>query len=328
MLGSAVVERLRPRGLICLTRRQPVPAVPNVVVDLADDRLGLDRAAYDRLVAETAVIVHCAARTGFRVGRETMMSTNRDGTGNLLKLAERGGARFVHVSSAFVARRRYAPAEPPAGQPSPWHYLDSKQAAEDLVGASAVPSVIVRPSVVIGDSATGQITTQQGFHTMLESFCKGLLPIVPFEAESTVDFVPQDIAAGAIADIVADPAVTGERWLTSGSHAVTAEAISVACCAVMAEAGREPRRPRFAPPDMVDRLILPTFAPVLPPRLLRMFLGLVAMGRLFGPDREPFPTSLPPLVAGVPLGQVMRQALEANIRYSSDLPAHVRDEAA
>lgn len=324
LLGSAVVDLLRLRGLVCLTRRTPVDGVPNVTVDLTDDRLGLTTEAYDRLLEGTEVVLHSAALTGFRVTREDAMATNRDGTGNLLKLAERSGARFVHVSSAFVARRVHAPADRPAGQPSPWNYLDSKQAAEELVGASAAPSVIVRPSVVIGDSATGKANAQQGFHTMLEAVCNGLLPIIPFEAETAVDFVPQDIVAEAIAGIVADPSVTGERWLTSGPDALTVEAVVLACLGIMAETGRAPRKPRFVAPETVDRLILPTFSSVIPPKLLRKFLGLVAMGRLFGPDREPFPTSLSAMIGDAPRGKVMLEALESNIRYSWGTPAAPR----
>jgi nucleoside-diphosphate-sugar epimerase len=314
LLGSAVVDRLRHLRPVCLTRRSPVDPVTDVAVNLGEERLGLSQADYRRLADRTEVVVHCAALTGFQVSLADAMAVNRDGTRNLLRLAEHAGARFVYVSSAFVARRHHAPAARPDGQPSPWNYLDSKQAAEDLVHDSDVASVVVRPSIIIGDSLTGRIRRPQGFHTMLEASCKGLLPVIPFDADSGIDFIPQDIVAREIADLTLDPAAVGERWHTAGPEVVSALEIARTCQNVMRDSGRDVRMPQFMRPDVVNRLILPAFAPALPARLLVKFLGLVAMGQLFGPDREYFPTSLPP-------GQPLREALETNIRHRWGTPA-------
>ena len=323
LLGGGVVDRLRHLGPVCLTRKTPVDGVPNVKVDLGDEYLGLDTTDYRRLVADTDVIIHSAALTGFRVKRDQAMAVNAGGTRNLLTLAERSGAKFVYVSSAFVARRHHAPANRNENDPSPWNYLESKQAAEDLVRAADTPAVVVRPSVVIGDSLTGAVSAHQGFHTMLEAICKGLLPIIPFPETSVVDFIPQDIAAQAIVDIALDPVAAGEYWLTGGPDALTVRTISQACVDIMRdEEGRDTHLPKFVTHEKVDRLILPAFAPTLPARLLIKFLSLVAMGRLFGPDRDLFPTSLQNRIGDTPPlnRQLLQDALAANIRHSWGTP--------
>jgi nucleoside-diphosphate-sugar epimerase len=331
LLGSAVVDRLRPLDPVCLTRSAPVDRARTVAGDLRDDRLGLTREDRRRLIAQTDVIIHCAALTGFGISADDAMAVNRDGTRNLLRLAEQSGAKFVYVSSAFVARRHHAPVPQHEGEPSPRHYLDSKQAAEDLVAGSDVPSVVVRPSVVIGNSRTGEVRHQQGFHSVLEALCKGTAPIIPFAAEAAIDFLPQDVVAEAIAEISLEPAAAGEYWLTAGPEAVTAEDVVSACCRVMRERNCEPGRPRFGTPEMIDRLIMPAFASALPTGLTTKFTQMLAMGRLFGADRERFPTSLGSrtLVGQTPIRQRLLEALDATIRYSWGSPvAPVLEDAA
>jgi nucleoside-diphosphate-sugar epimerase len=317
LLGSAVVDRLRHLDPVCLSRLVPVHGVRNVTADLRDDRLGLARDDHRRLAAHTDVIIHCAALTGFRITRDDAMAVNLEGTRNVLRLAERTGARVVYVSSAFVARRPYVPVPQDAAEPSPRHYLDSKQAAEDLLAASDVPSVVVRPSVVIGDSRTGEARHQQGFHGVLEVLCKGTAPFIPFAADALIDFVPQDLVAEGIAEIALDPAADGDYWLTAGAEAATAEDVVSACCRVMRDCDCEPPRPRQVEPEMIDRLIMPAFESALPARLRAKFAPMLAMGRLFGADRDPFPTSIGSRVlpTQAPTRQEMVDALDATIRY-------------
>jgi nucleoside-diphosphate-sugar epimerase len=331
LLGTAVVDRLRHLDPVCLTRSAPVDRARTVAGDLRDERLGLTRDDRRRLAAQTDVIIHCAALTGFGITRDDAMAVNLEGTRNLLRLAEQSGARFVYVSSAFVARRHHAPVPQREREPSPRHYLDSKQAAEDLVAASDVPSAVVRPSVVIGDSRTGEVRHQQGFHSVLEALCKGTAPLIPFAADAAIDFLPQDVVAEAIAGISLDPAASGEYWLTAGPEAVTAEDVVSTCCRVMQEQDCEPGRPRFGTPEMIDRLIMPAFASELPTALTIKFTQMLAMGRLFGADREPFPTSLGTrgLGAATPTRERLLAALDATVRYCWGTPAlAVPDRAA
>ena len=60
-------------------------------------------------------------------------------------------------------------------------YATSKLAAEQVVRDSGVPAVVLRPSVVIGDSRTGEISAFQGLHGVAGAILTGTVPMVPFD---------------------------------------------------------------------------------------------------------------------------------------------------
>ena len=64
---------------------------------------------------------------------------------------------LYHVSTAFV----HTTAVGDRGRTA-IGYASSKSAAEQIVRSSGVPHVILRPSVIIGDSGTGEIDAFQG----------------------------------------------------------------------------------------------------------------------------------------------------------------------
>jgi len=144
-LGHQVRVLARPgsdRGLLAGLELEVVPG------DLA----GADGLA--RAVAGADWVFHLAgALKGFRP--EDLMRVNRDGTGNLAAACRAhapGLRRFLLVSSLAAAgpsqgarpRTEDAPA-----QPLTW-YGQSKLAAEQVVLAAGLPSVILRPPVVFG----------------------------------------------------------------------------------------------------------------------------------------------------------------------------------
>lgn len=70
--------------------------------DLLRPDCGLDRAALSEL-ADADLIVHCAGMTDFDPDPKRALATNTDGALRVAELAERIGARLVHVSTAYVA---------------------------------------------------------------------------------------------------------------------------------------------------------------------------------------------------------------------------------
>jgi nucleoside-diphosphate-sugar epimerase len=122
---------------------------------------GDDWAALDEIVERYSIeqILHCAGSVDY-FNSALLHEANIALTGRLLELAKRHGMkRFVFLSTAFssgyIDRTVREELHAQAGN-DPTEYTKSKRAAEALVAASGVPYLIVRPSIVIGDSRDGR----------------------------------------------------------------------------------------------------------------------------------------------------------------------------
>lgn len=298
VLGSVIAAGLaKTSHLTCVTRRRPVrtTGVRQLAGDLTAPALGLTDHDFADLVARTDVVVHCGALTSFANNPRAAMAVNRAGTERILDFTQRAGARLVHVSTAFVARAdefcASAESAPRERIRSPRSYLQSKVAAEEAVMASGVRTALVRPSVLMGDSATGYIQQFQGWHQMCQGIITGGLPFLPAGGASLVDCVPVDFVARAVVELALNEAV-GEWWLTGGPHAFSLDACIDLCLEVAAERGLAPHRPRTLPRDMVERLVLPAFGQTAPPALRRQMAEGLELMRLFGSGHR-FPSHWP-----------------------------------
>jgi thioester reductase-like protein len=318
VVGSALRPRLAGHRVISLTHRSEVDG-EYVHGDVAQPRLGLDQHTYRDLLSTVDTVVHCAAVTDFAAGAEAANRFNVTGTRNVLDFAADAGARLIHVSTAFVARSELTRSAQGASlrdaAARPEDYLDSKREAEDILRGSGVPTVIARPSVVIGDSVTGEMARFQGIHTIASSVIRGRLPLVPFDPASRVDVIPQNLVAAGLATLVDSGTATGEYWLTAGPYAMTAGRIIEMCVEFAGELGLKVSAPRLVKPDMVDRLIRPVFIDPLPAAARRRFDDLLAMAALFA-GAEPFPTSLgEPLPVDLPSERYFESAFRASLAY-------------
>jgi nucleoside-diphosphate-sugar epimerase len=115
----------------------------------------------DAIVERYAIeqIVHCAGSVDY-FNSELLHDANIVLTQRLLDLAKRHAMkRFVFLSTAFSSGYIDRPVreELHAGEGTdPTEYTKTKRNAEALVARSGVPFLIVRPSIVIGDSRDGR----------------------------------------------------------------------------------------------------------------------------------------------------------------------------
>jgi thioester reductase-like protein len=320
VLGSALLKQLRATPVTCLIHR----AVPDDLSeahsstrgDLTERRLGQSPSAYADLARRANVIVHAAATTDFTDEPAAIRALNVEGTERILEFAATAQAPLVYVSTAFVDRLEKALFTSMENRSSLGRnaYLESKRASEQLVTASGIPHAIVRPSVVIGDSATAEMTRTQGLHMMLKAFCEGVLPFVPMAAQSRIDFVPQDFVAAAIAGLALAPPerLPAETlWITAGCEAVTVEQMVEICLEAMAARGMSAPSPRYFDQETLDRLIVPAFLETLPEKLQQRMLGFLALTTLFS-TATPFPDPEPRLLGGLPAPR--RQTLRHQLR--------------
>ncbi|HZM75642.1 MAG TPA: SDR family oxidoreductase [Candidatus Limnocylindrales bacterium] len=302
VLGHALAARLRTANLVCLTRGRPIAeATESVTGDVTQPRLGLDRQAYQRLTARVDAVVHCAAVTDFRADPDVITATNVTGVGHVLEFAATAGAPLYHMSTAFRDS-----AERGATGMAGLAYAKSKSAGEEVVRASGLPHVILRPSIVIGDALTGEILRFQSFYYIASAGLAGWLPLVPFGEDWVVDFIPQSTVADIVARLIerdvrrvddvgpAQRAGESVLWLTAGTTALTVKDVSDEILALAVRNAREePPRPKYANPDLYLRLIAPVFLPSLPFAMRKtvslMFDYLSAY--LVGSD--PYPCDLP-----------------------------------
>lgn len=179
LLGRPLVACLLARGasVRVLCRRPPWAASESeeawtgpagasavwVPGDVAQPRLGLDEARWAEVVADTATIVHLAARTDF-TGRDyaEYERVNVQGTRHVIELAAAARASLHHISTAFVCGDHagtFAETDLDCGQGFHNHYERSKHAAERVVRQEGtdrkVPWTIHRPGIVVECHPTG-----------------------------------------------------------------------------------------------------------------------------------------------------------------------------
>jgi len=285
VVGSALLPALADRHVVtALRRRRPVgPCDAWVAADVTKPRLGLDASAYRRLCRDVDVVAHCAAMTNFS-RRANHDGVNVTGTREILRFAADADAAVIAVSTAFVAEG-VSSVEEPSG------YEESKRKAEQLVRDAPVQTVIVRPSVVAGDSRTGAIGELQGLHFVLAGLLLGEIPVMPGERDGFIDFVPSDLLAAALAGIVdADPAAWPDiLWVTQGAGALKNAVLVETTLAFGARQGLALGPVKFMPYERIERLFLPVFLPELPNEKKRQFRALLRYARYINVEQA-FPT--------------------------------------
>jgi nucleoside-diphosphate-sugar epimerase len=138
-----------------LARLHPVPLPP------LDSLSGLDDAAREFGVRE---VIHCAGCLDY-FDRDALEAVNVEFTRGLLEQGRRWGVeRFTYISTAFSSGYLDSPVPEslhPRPPSDPTDYTRTKREAEWLVAESGLPYLIVRPSIVIGDSRDGHYSGKQ-----------------------------------------------------------------------------------------------------------------------------------------------------------------------
>ena len=313
VVGGALLQRLHDLDVVCLVHRSPVsgPHVTTVPGDIAEPMFGLARRAYTELAAKVDAVIHCAAITQFNRTDGRLEATNIAGSRHVTAFAAAANAVLYHVSTAFA----HTTVDGERGRTAVG-YASSKLAAEEVVRSSGVPHVIFRPSVVIGDSVTGEIAAFQGLHQVAAGIFAGIVPMIPFDPGWPIDFVPVDVVADAIACVVESRVSQGEFWISAGERALRLDQ-SVAIAVELAHSlGVSIDMPRFVPPDMFDRLIGPVFLDALPDKIRRNVVRMLEFFTTYLQSGENKPSSMDQLVAlgARPLPD-QRESLGNSLRY-------------
>ena len=197
----------------------PASEQPRVQVysgDVGHPNCGLDAAAWQRLSAETTRVIHCAATVRFDHSLDEARRINVEGTRRVLDFA--AGARqlrsLAYVGTEYVAGERadlVLESELGVGQSYRNTYEQTKAEAEALVRSrlDSMPGVILRPSIIVGDSRTGVTSSFKMMYWPLKIYARRLWRTVPGYPDAVLDIVPVDFVATSVARLVFDEAAQG-----------------------------------------------------------------------------------------------------------------------
>jgi NAD(P)-dependent dehydrogenase (short-subunit alcohol dehydrogenase family) len=191
-----------------------------LVGDLTAPRLGLSAERVAALRGEVDHVVHVAAVYDMTADPAVTEKANVDGTRAVVALANAIEAGHLHhVSSIAVAgdvTGTFTEDMFDVGQPLTSPYHRSKYEAERLVReGSAVPWRVYRPSVVVGDSRTGEMDKVDGPYYVFSLLARmRLLPPVPWALPDLGDtnVVPVDYVAAAMDYLMHVPGLDGRAF--------------------------------------------------------------------------------------------------------------------
>jgi thioester reductase-like protein len=232
LLARRMALRLHGGGahVSLLVEERPAPAARDfahgamdvLVGDVSAMHLGLSTAEYRELTGNVTDVLHAAEHTALGASREEMKHANVEGTRAALELAAdcRRLRRFAHFSTVFVSGDRVgviAEEELAHGQAFRNPYEETKFEAELLVrrAMAHIPATVLRPSIVVGDSKTGEIDRFEGPYALAILLVTSPLQVpvpLPGDGAAPLNAVPIDFVVDAAAAIHRDPRAVGRTF--------------------------------------------------------------------------------------------------------------------
>ncbi len=169
--------------------------------DVTAERLGLSDDDFGLVTESVDVVLHCASELSF-IREESCRRTNIAGMRNLIDLVRRcrRSPRIVHVSTATVcgtAVNRDVLESDVARDVDAHHneYTRSKLAAEQVLRASGLPALVIRPSIVLSAELPSADFARAilWFLPLLNAF-----DAVPVDPDARVDVVPVAFVVNAM----------------------------------------------------------------------------------------------------------------------------------
>ena len=246
-----------------------------LVGDVCDMDLGLSSAEYRGLSKDVTWIHHLAGIYFMGIDDDTARRVNVGGTRTVLDLARDASRleRIVHWSTAMVSGDRDGTVyeeDLDTGQRFHNGYERTKYEAERLVRAAMrqLPITIVRPSIIVGDTHTGEIDKLDGPYylmVLIATNASGLrLPILG-RGDSPLHLVPIDYVIEAAWQVARSENSAGKTFHLVDPNPMTARAVFEA----VAEAANT-EKPRGHIPRPLARAVLRT------PGLARLGRGPLA----------------------------------------------------
>ena len=188
--------------------------------DITRGNLGLSDSDLKLVRSEATLIFHLAAFYDLAVTREVAMEVNVGGTRNVNEFARSlpNLTQYHYISTCYVAGKREGRIQESELRHSAGfrnYYEESKYLAEVEVDSlkSELPITIHRPSVVCGDSQTGETAKYDGVYYLIHYLRKwpGALTLLNIgNREVRLNLVPVDFVVEAIAALASETRAIGQ----------------------------------------------------------------------------------------------------------------------
>jgi len=232
-----------------------------VTGDVVAMDLGLSGKEVRELRTAVRDMYHLAGFYYLSSGDREMDQVNVEGTRNALAFAKDlpGLKRFLHYSSAFVSGNREGVImEDELIEPDKYRnsFERSKFLAERLAQEARqdMPVTIVRPSLIVGDSRTGEMDRYEGPNSIIYVLAK--LPVsmslpLPGHGGYPLNLVPVDYVADAMVHLASLPTTVGKTYHLVDTNPLPASKVFELVCSA---ADRRPPK-RSIPLNLASALL-------------------------------------------------------------------------
>jgi len=254
---------------IAATIDVPVESFSIVEGDISLPNLGISNADLETIQYETTDIFHLAAAYDLGIAKDVAFNVNLNGTKyvNDLVCSVKNLRRYNYISTCYVAGKREGliletELEHKAGFRN--FYEETKYLAEIEVERlkATIPVTIYRPSVVVGDSTTGETAKYDGIYYLIQYLRKApsLLRLVNVGNDRVrLNLVPVDFVVNAIAELSQDENARGKTVAIADNAPLTTSELFDHIAKDLAG-----RKSEFQPPERLTEWFLNTrISPVL-----------------------------------------------------------------
>lgn len=255
-------------ALIAEDKNIPLENFAVIEGDITKANLGMDADDAATIRYETTDVFHLAAIYDLAVERDLAVRVNLEGTKNVNDFVRslRHLKRYNYISTCYVAGKRTGQ----IGENELEHdkgfrnyYEETKYLAEMEVEQLKrdLPVTIFRPSVVVGDSETGETAKYDGIYYLILYLRKApylLRAINVGNMSVKLNLVPVDFVVNAIAELALDEKATGKTFAIADPEPLTTAELFDAIALELTG-----RRSEFAPPPKLVEWFLSK--PISPP---------------------------------------------------------------
>lgn len=237
--------------------------------DITEENLGINEENLQTVRRTATDIYHLAAIYDLAVEKEIARRVNVEGTKNVNEFVKSlpGLRRYNYVSTCYVAGRRTGEIlEGELEHQASFRnfYEETKYLAECAVDKlkGEIPLTIFRPSIVVGDSRTGETQKYDGIYSLilyLRKFPALFRFINVGNRDVKLNLVPVDFVVEAIAQLAKDERAAGKTIALADPHPLTTEEIFDA----LAEALTGKKSVVKPPPSLVERFLMLPLTPLL-----------------------------------------------------------------